>query len=239
MFKVVGINSKKEQWGGSNTYIPFSTAQTIFNPNRKFYQITFTVDGLVTKEENDRLNESLRTLMGQRLNFNPEDQQALWIYNAQSDYVETMKIFSVITFIVALIGILTLIAGIVSVSNIMLVSVKERTREIGIRKAIGATPVSILKTIILESIIITTVFGYIGLMMGIGLTEMVNFFMEQAAAAQAVSDEPQMSIFTNPTVDVGYALFATIILIISGVIAGYLPARKAVKVKPIEAMRQE
>ncbi|SFL51409.1 ABC transporter permease [Proteiniphilum acetatigenes] len=239
MFKVVGVNTKKEQWGGSNTYIPFTTAQAIFNPNRKFYQITFTVDGLVTKEENDRFNESLRTLMGQRLNFNPEDQQALWIYNAQSDYVETMKIFSVITFIVALIGVLTLIAGIVSVSNIMLVSVKERTREIGIRKAIGATPASILKTIILESIIITTIFGYIGLMMGIGLTETINFFMEQAANAQAVSDEPQMSIFTNPTVEVGYALFATIILIISGVIAGYLPARKAVKVKPIEAMRQE
>ena len=203
MFKVVGVNSKKEQWGGSNTYIPFSTAQTIFNPNRKFYQITFTVDGLVTEEENDRFNESLRALMGHRLNFNPEDQQALWV------------------------------------CNIMLVSVKERTREIGIRKAIGATPSSILKTIILESIFITTVFGYIGLILGIGLTETVNFFMEQAANAQAVSDEPQMSIFSNPTVNVGYALFATLVLIISGVIAGYLPARKAVKVKPIEAMRQE
>lgn len=239
MFKVVGVNSKKEQWGGSNTYIPFSTAQTIFNPNRKFYQITFTVDGLVTEEENDRFNESLRALMGRRLNFNPEDQQALWVYNAQTEYVETMKIFGGITFLVTIIGILTLIAGIVGVSNIMLVSVKERTREIGIRKAIGATPSSILKTIILESIFITTVFGYIGLILGIGLTETVNFFMEQAANAQAVSDEPQMSIFSNPTVNVGYALFATLVLIISGVIAGYLPARKAVKVKPIEAMRQE
>lgn len=239
MFKVIGVNSKKEQWGGSNVYIPFSTSQAIFNPNGKFYQITFTVDGLVTEEENDRFNESLRALMGRRLNFNPEDQQALWIYNAQSDYVETMKIFGGITFLVTIIGILTLIAGIVGVSNIMLVSVKERTREIGIRKAIGATPASILKTIILESIIITTIFGYIGLMMGIGLTEIVNFFMEQSANAQAVSDEPQMSVFSNPTVDVGYALFATIVLIISGVIAGYLPARKAVKVKPIEAMRQE
>lgn len=239
MFKVVGVNSKKEQWGGSNTYIPFSAAQTIFNPNGKFYQITFTVDGLVTEEENDRFNESLRALMGRRLNFNPEDQQALWVYNAQTEYVETMKIFGGITFLVTIIGILTLIAGIVGVSNIMLVSVKERTREIGIRKAIGATPTSILKSIILESIFITTVFGYIGLIMGIGLTETVNFFMEQAANAQAVSDEPQMSIFSNPTVNVGYALFATLVLIISGVIAGYLPARKAVKVKPIEAMRQE
>lgn len=239
MFKVVGVNSKQEQWGGSNTYIPFTTSQAIFNPNDRFYQITFTVDGLVTEEENDRFDESLRALMGRQLNFNPEDQQALWVYNAQSEYVETMKIFDGINFLVTIIGILTLIAGIVGVSNIMLVSVKERTREIGIRKAIGATPSSILKTIILESIIITTVFGYIGLMMGIGLTEAVHFFMEQAASAQSVGDEPQMSVFSNPTVDIGYALFATLILILSGVIAGYLPARKAVRVKPIEAMRQE
>lgn len=240
MFTVVGVNSKKTQWGGPYSYIPFTTAQAIFNPNGKFYQITFTVDGLATKEENDRFNESLRTVLGRRLKFDPSDEQALWLNNSQSDYIETMKIFGGITFLVTIIGILTLIAGIVGVSNIMLVSVKERTREIGIRKAIGATPTSILKTIILESIIITTVFGYIGLMLGIGLTETVNFVMEQsAAAAQQVSDEPQMSIFTNPTVDVGYALLATAILIISGVIAGYLPARKAVKVKPIEAMRQE
>jgi len=239
MFKVVGINTKKEQWGGSNAYIPFSTAQIIFNPSRKFRQITFTVDGLVTKEENDRFNESLRTLMGNRLNFDPADQQALWINNTQSEYVETMKIFGGITLFVTIIGILTLIAGIVGVSNIMLVSVKERTREIGIRKAIGATPMAILKTIILESIFITTLFGYIGMMMGIGLTELVNFFMVQAANGQPVTDEPQMSIFTNPTVDIGYALFATVILIIAGVVAGYLPARKAVRVQPIEAMRQE
>lgn len=239
MFKVVGINSKKQQWGGSNVYIPFSTAQAIFNPAGKFYQITFTADGLETMEENEQFNESLRELIGKRLNFNPEDQQALWIYNAQADYVETMKIFNGITKLVTVIGILTLIAGIVGVSNIMLVSVKERTREIGIRKAIGATPVSILKTIILESIFITTIFGYIGLVMGIGLTETINFVMEQSANAQPVSDEPQMSVFTNPTVDMVYALFATLILIIAGVIAGYLPARKAVRVKPIEAMRQE
>lgn len=239
MYKVVGINSKREQWGGPNTYIPFTTSQQIYNPGGKFYQIIFTVDGLITEEQNDRFNESLRGLMARRLRYHPDDQQALWVYNAQSEYVETMKIFDGITFLVTVIGILTLIAGIVGVSNIMLVSVKERTREIGIRKAIGATPASILKSIILESILITAVFGYIGLIMGIGLTEIVNFFMEQAANAQALSDEPQMSVFSNPTVEVKYALFATVILIISGVIAGYLPARKAVKVKPIEAMRQE
>ncbi|MDD4777459.1 MAG: ABC transporter permease [Fermentimonas sp.] len=239
MFKVVGINSRKEDWGGPKAYIPFTTSQSIFNPNGKFYNIVFTVDGLNTKEANDKFNETLRTMMSRRLNFNPNDEQALWINNAQSEYIETMNIFNGITLFVTIVGILTLIAGIVGVSNIMLVSVKERTREIGIRKAIGAKPSSILKTIILESIIITTLFGYIGLMMGIGLTEIINFFMEQAASAQPVSDEPQMSVFTNPTVEVGYAVFATIVLIVSGVLAGYLPARKAVKVKPIEAMRQE
>jgi putative ABC transport system permease protein len=239
MFKVVGVNSKKEQWGGSNAYIPFTTAQTVFNPNRKFYQITFTVEGLHTEAENDRFNESIRELMGRQLDFDPEDEQALWVNNAQKEYVETMKIFGGITFFVGIIGILTLIAGIVGVSNIMLVSVKERTREIGIRKAIGATPMAILRTIILESIFITTLFGYIGMMLGIGLTELINFVMMQSANAAAASDEPQMSVFTNPTVDIGYALFATVVLIIAGVVAGYLPARKAVRVQPIEAMRQE
>ncbi len=239
MFKVVGVNSKKEQWGGSNAYIPFTTAQTVFNPNRKFYQITFTVEGLHTEAENDRFNESIRELMGRQLDFDPKDEQALWVNNAQKEYVETMKIFGGITFFVGIIGILTLIAGIVGVSNIMLVSVKERTREIGIRKAIGATPMAILRTIIMESIFITTLFGYIGMMLGIGLTELINFVMMQSANAATASDEPQMSVFTNPTVDIGYALFATVVLIIAGVIAGYLPARKAVRVQPIEAMRQE
>lgn len=239
MFKVVGVNSKKEQWGGSNAYIPFTTAQTVFNPNRKFYQITFTVEGLQTEAENDQFNESLRELMGRQLDFDPKDDQALWVNNAQKEYVETMKIFGGITFFVGIIGILTLIAGIVGVSNIMLVSVKERTREIGIRKAIGATPIAILRTIILESIFITTLFGYIGMLLGIGLTELINFVMIQSANAAAASDEPQMSVFTNPTVDIGYALFATVVLIIAGVVAGYLPARKAVRVQPIEAMRQE
>jgi putative ABC transport system permease protein len=140
---------------------------------------------------------------------------------------------------VSIIGILTLIAGIVGVSNIMLVSVKERTREIGIRKAIGASPLSILKTIILESLIITAIFGYIGMILGVGLTELINFVMEQSANGQPVTDEVQMSVFKNPTVNMGYAIFATVVLIIAGIVAGYLPARKAVRIKPIEAMRQE
>ncbi len=234
IFKVVGVNSKKAQWGSPIAYIPFSTAQIIYNPSKKFDQITFTIEGLETKEDNDIFDNKLRTLMGGLLSFNPDDRQAIWVNNSQADYIETQKIFGGITIFVAIIGLLTLIAGIVGVSNIMLVSVKERTKEIGIRKAIGAQPSSILKSIILESLIITAIFGYIGMIMGIGLTEAINFVMEQSANGSG--DEIQMTVFKNPTVNISYALFATGVLIVSGIVAGYMPARKAVKVKPIEAM---
>lgn len=240
MFKVVGVNTKKQSENASAVYIPFTTAQTIFNPSKKFNGIIFTVEGLETTEANTNFNDALRSLLGRSLNFNPQDKQALWVNNMQSDYIETQKVFGGITIFVSIIGILTLIAGIVGVSNIMLVSVKERTREIGIRKAIGAPPSSILKTIILESLIITAIFGYIGMILGIGLTELINFVMEQSAnGVQGSGSEMEMSVFKNPTVNIGYAVFATVVLIIAGVVAGYLPARKAVKIKPIEAMRQE
>ena len=241
MFKVVGINSKKLDWGGARAYVPFSTYQMIYNPSKKFSEITFTVEGLETKEQNEAFNERLREDMGRSLNFAAEDKQALYVNNSQQDYIETQKIFGGITIFVSIIGIFTLIAGIVGVSNIMLVSVKERTREIGIRKAIGAPPMSILKLIVLESIIITAIFGYIGMLAGIGVTELANFVMEQsaAAAAQVPSDSPQMSVFRDPTVNLSYVLISTLILIAAGVVAGYLPAYKAVRVKPIEAMRKD
>jgi len=235
MFKVVGVNSKKERFGGSNAYIPFTTAQLIYNPNRKFNNVAFTVNGLETKEANEGFNDRLKNVMARSLGFDPKDTQALWVWNSQRNYVETMKIFGGITIFVSIIGLFTLIAGIVGVSNIMLVSVKERTREIGIRKAIGAPPASILRSIIIESILITTVFGYVGMVLGVGLTEIVNFVMEQSAA----QSESGMSVFKNPTVELSYVFIATGILIVSGVIAGYMPARRAVMIKPIEAMREE
>ena len=173
--------------------------------------------------------------------FDPKDEQALWISNSQENYLQTMKIFNGLNLFVTIVGIFTLIAGIVGVSNIMLVSVKERTREIGIRKAIGAPPANILRSIVIESILITAVFGYIGMMLGIGLTEIVNFIMEQGASSATESSNPAegMTIFKNPTVQLSYVLFSTVILIIAGVIEGYMPARRATKIKPIEAMREE
>lgn len=235
MFQVVGVNTKKENWGNGNVYIPFTTAQLIYNPDRKFRSIAMTVNGLETEAENDAFNENLRKNIAKTLRFDPKDLEALWIRNAQRDYLQTMKIFGGITIFVSIIGIFTLIAGIVGVSNIMLVSVKERTREFGIRKAIGAPPSHILRSIIIESILITSVFGYVGMMMGVGLTELVNFFLMQSAAG----NPDGMSVFKDPTVSLSYVLISTSILIIAGVIAGYMPARRAVRIKPIEAMREE
>lgn len=239
MFRIVGVNSKKEGWDGTQAYIPFTTAQSIYNPDKKFNSIAFTTKGLETKESNEHFNKQLKTRMSQTMMFDPEDEKALWINNSQENYLQTMRIFNGINVFVTIVGIFTLIAGIVGVSNIMLVSVKERTREIGIRKAIGAPPASILRSIVIESILITAVFGYIGMMLGIGLTELVNFMMEQSAAGQTSAGGQEMSIFKNPSVPLGYIVFSTLVLIISGVIAGYMPARRATRIKPIEAMREE
>ncbi|MFV0391754.1 MAG: ABC transporter permease [Paludibacteraceae bacterium] len=243
MFKVVGINTKKEGWGGSQAFIPFSTAQSIYNPDKKFRSIAFTTKAktLETTAENEKFNERLTKNMSRTMLFDPEDSEALWISNSQENYLQTMKIFNGLNLFVTIVGIFTLIAGIVGVSNIMLVSVKERTREIGIKKAIGAPPASILRSIVIESIVITALFGYIGMVLGVGLTEVVNYIMEQGAAVAGSGDSPadNMSIFKNPTVQLSYVVFSTIVLIISGIIAGYMPARRATRIKPIEAMREE
>ncbi len=235
VFRVVGINDAKSRWGNGNTYIPFSTAQSIFNTNKKYRTMTMLVEGVETEEENEALNKSIRSSLSSQMTFDPTDDQAVWVWNNQQNYVETMKIFSIITFFVAFIGILTLIAGIVGVSNIMLVSVKERTREIGIRKAIGASPSAILRSIVLESLIITTIFGYIGMFLGIAIVEGVNVVLQQSATG----GDGGMQIFKEPSVPLNYVFIATAILVISGVIAGYLPAKRAVRIKPIEAMREE
>lgn len=233
MFRVVGVNSKRARWGGPNAYIPFSTAQTIYNPDKKFYSMAFILRGKETKEANEAFDQQLKETMAKSQYFDSNDPQAIWISNSQRDYIETMKIFNGINYFVIVVGIFTLIAGIVGVSNIMLVSVKERTREFGIRKAIGAPPASILRSVIIESILITTLFGYIGMLLGIGITEAVNFIMEQMNA------QSEFVIFKNPTVELSYILFATGVLIVSGILAGYMPARRAVRIKPIEAMREE
>lgn len=146
------------------------------------------------------------------------------------------KATSMILISLWIIGIFTLISGIVGISNIMLISVKERTHEFGIRKAIGAKPSSILKLIIIESIIITSFFGYIGMILGLIVCEIMDVTIGREVIDLTVT---QIKIFSNPTVGLDVALQATALLIIAGTIAGFIPARRASKVKPIEALRAE
>jgi putative ABC transport system permease protein len=232
--QIIGVYAEESPWHDVKAFIPFSTAQTIFNITN-YPELTFEVKGLTTMKENEEYNDLLRSRFARRHSFDPKDTRALWIWNRMEDYIQTMGIFRGINKFIWIIGIGTLIAGIVGVGNIMLISVKERTKEFGIRKAVGATPFSILRLVIMESLLITTLFGYVGLVAGVAVTETINYVMQQ----NATGGEAGMVIFKNPTVDMGIAVSATFVLIVFGVLAGYFPARKAVKIKPIEALRYE
>jgi putative ABC transport system permease protein len=241
-FKVVGICTEPGSTRTRNAYMPLSTAQMIFNGSNRLHNLALTINAS-TLEESQAIEEQIRNVLGRQHKFDPKDEGAIGLFNKLEAYIQTMKIFQAIKIFIWIIGIGTLIAGIVGVSNIMLIVVKERTKEIGIRKAIGASPSSVIGLILLESIMITTIAGYIGLVMGTGLMEMINYFMVQgadaAAAAAANGGERGESIFLNPTVDINIAIYATLLLIVAGAIAGYIPAKRAASIKPIVALRDE
>ncbi len=234
-FKVVGICTEPGSTRNRNAYMPLSTAQMIFNGSNRLHNLALTINA-ETLEESQAIEEQIRNSLGRQHKFDPKDEGAIGLYNKLENYIQTMRIFQAIKIFIWIIGIGTLIAGIVGVSNIMLIVVKERTKEIGIRKAIGASPASVIGLILLEAIMITTVAGYIGLVMGTGLMELINYFMVQSAGA---TPDPQGSIFMNPTVDINIAVSATLLLIVAGAIAGYIPAKRAASIKPIVALRDE
>lgn len=233
MFQVVGVYSRNSNWGNDNTmYLPFTTAQQLFNKGYGVNSVKFTIDGLNTRAANEVFTTDLRKKIAALHNVSPDDRRAIGIYNQMENYLQTMGIFNGISLFLWIIGIGTLMAGVVGVSNIMLITVRERTKEFGIRKALGATPASILRLILLESILITALFGYIGMVAGIGISELVNFAMESSGGGE-------MPVFKNPTVSMDIALMSTGVLIVAGVVAGYFPARKAIQVTAVEAMRAE
>jgi len=234
-FKVVGVSFDKKRQNERTAYIPVTTAQRIFNGADRVHTFAVTTKMVKTAEEAEAITERVRQDMALRHNFDPKDKRAMGSFNMLTEYIRTMKIFQAIKIFVWIIGIGTLIAGIVGVSNIMLILVKERTREIGIRKALGASPASVIGLVLLESILITTVAGYIGLLFGVSIMEGINLAIEQMLATGG----GEGMFFRNPTVDFYTAIVSTLILIISGALAGYLPARKAANVKPIEALRDE
>jgi len=208
-----------------NIYLPISTAQRVFNGANKINQLMFTTTASV--EETKKIETNLKKMFAQNHRFDPEDEKALYIRNMLENFNQVQNLFLGIKVFVWIIGIGTIIAGIVGVSNIMMITVKERTRELGVRKAIGATPFSIIFMILLESIVITTVAGYFGLVSGVGLLEIISMNLEAS------------DFFRNPEVSISVAVSATTLLIIAGSLAGFFPALKAARIRPIEALREE
>ncbi len=238
-FKVVGICKEGGGTRHRNAYIPVSTGQKVFNGSNRLHNFALTIDAK-TVEESQAIEKRVRETLAHKHKFDSTDESALGSYNKLEDVIETMKIFQAIKIFIWIIGIGTLIAGVVGVSNIMLIVVKERTKEIGIRKAIGASPGSVIGLILLESILITTIAGYIGLVLGTGLMEGVNFFVEQQYAASAATNGGNGdTLFRNPTVNLNVAMAATMLLVFAGTLAGFIPAKRASRIKPIEALRDE
>ena len=235
-YQVAGIYGDDGSSEPSSAFIPFSTLQTIYNKGNKLNSITFTTKGLDSEESNEQFEEDYRRVIASNHRFDPTDDGAIWVWNRFTDYLRAMGAMSILRTAIWVIGIFTLLSGIVGVSNIMLITVRERTHEFGIRKALGAKPRSILWLIIVESVFITTVFGYVGMVAGIGATE----WMDAVFGNQTVDTGMfEAKMFSNPTVDIGIAIQATVTLIIAGTLAGLFPALKAVKIRPIEALRAE
>ncbi len=238
-FKVVGICKEGGGTRHRNAYIPVSTGQRVFNGSNRLHNFALTIDAK-TIEESQVIETRVRETLARKHKFDAGDESALGSYNKLEDVMQTMKLFQAINIFIWIIGIGTLIAGVVGVSNIMLIVVKERTKEIGIRKAIGSSPRSVIGLILLESILITTAAGYIGLVLGTGLMELINLFVEkQYEISAATNGGNGDTLFRNPTVDLGIALSATLVLIIAGAVAGYIPAKRAASIKPIVALRDE
>ncbi len=232
--KINGVQFQVVGWfddpGGdrdiSRVYIPISTSQRVFNQGNIVRNISLIMQNTNIDESNKALDEA-KIMLSSKYKFDPQDSRALFIFNSIENYQRFMDLFAGIRLFIWIIGIGTIIAGIVGVSNIMMIVVKDRTKEIGIRKSMGATPWSIVSLILQESVLITAFAGYIGLVLGVGLLELVSKFL------------PSTDYFANPEIDFNIAIGATLILIISGAIAGFVPARKAAAVRPVEALRDE
>lgn len=225
-FKVVGLFTDPGNNDNTRIYIPVTTAQRAFNGKTNLGNIwmSITPEGLERSEE---MVEQVRNLMARKYNFDPKDLNAIRVENWSDTYKRINNMLNGITIFIWIIGIFTLIAGIVGVSNIMMIIVKERTKEIGIRKAIGATPASIVSQIIMEAVFITGVAGYAGLLAGVGVLELAN-------KVGIDSD-----FFKRPEINFTVAIAATCLIILSGAIAGFIPSLRAARVEPVVALRDE
>ena len=235
-FHIVGIYQVDKSMMGTDAFIPFTTYRTIYNVGDKTGNIVFSFKGLETEQQNEAFEQRYRTNLNGNHGAAPDDEEAVWIWNRFTQAMQMNTGMGMLRTALWIVGIFTLLSGIVGVSNIMLITVKERTHEFGIRKAIGATPWSILRLIIIESIIITTFFGYIGMVLGIAANEYMNATIGNMKVDSGMFTT---TMFVNPTVGLDVCINATLLMVVAGTIAGLIPARKAAHVRPIEALRAE
>jgi putative ABC transport system permease protein len=232
-FQVIGVFDDENRQ--DKAYIPFTTAQMLWFGGWGVSWIGFTVSGLNSEAEIDAFDENLRKTFATFHRFDPKDRSAMYLYSGAKEALSFRKVFTGINIFILIIGVASMMAGIIGVGNIMLITVRERTREIGIRKAIGATPLSILQLIIFEAVFIMTVSGYVGILLGIGVTEAASKLFFSGTGGE----NNMITFFLNPTVEMGTVIGATLFLIVCGTFAGLIPALKATRVRPIEAMRAE
>ena len=235
-FTIIGVRHGEENTDDRELYVPYSTLKSIFGLNDEVDAITFSFHGLTTQAESDAFENQVRTAFNTAHRAAPDDSRAVWIWNRFSQNLQMEKGTGILMTALWIIGLFTLVSGIVGVSNIMLITVKERTHEFGIRKALGAKPGNILKLIVAESVLITAFFGYIGMLLGMVACEILDATVGQSKVELFGQS---IKMLDNPTVGLGTALGATVVLIVAGTIAGIFPARQAAKVKPIEALRAE
>ena len=226
-FKVVGTFRDEGGIGEEQKiYLPISTAQRIFNGADRIRMFMLTT-GSLPLDDTERMSDEILDTLAQRHRFDPEDKRAVFIRNINETVQRFVQLMTGIRIFVWIIGTGTILAGVVGVSNIMMIAVKERTKEIGVRKALGATPGSILGLVLQESVLITAIAGYLGLVAGVGLLEL---------GARGL---PDSEFFVNPGVDLPVAASATLVLITAGAFAGLVPAMRAARVQPVEALKDE
>ena len=235
-FQVVGIYKDDESRNNTDAFTAYSTIKTIYAKGDDAGSLEFTIKNLKTREDNKQFEKNYRASINNNHQAAPDDERTIWLWNRYMDNIQMNQGIAIMQTALWIVGLFTLLSGIVGVSNIMLITVKERTREFGVRKAIGAKPWSILKLIITESIIITSFFGYIGMVCGVAANEIMDATIGHTTVDTGLF---KAAMFVNPTVGIGTCIGATITIVIAGTIAGLIPAIKAARIRPIEALRAE
>lgn len=227
-FMVVGVYDSMYSGGSGHTiYTPFSTCKELFAQDGSINQIVVVANDVKDEEQLELFKVKLYHFLAGQFDFAPEDKIAVSCVTYSDQYFQMRSVLNMIQLFIWIVGLMTLISGIVGVSNIMIIGLKERTREFGVRIAMGASDLSIVRLVLVESIIITLIFGYIGMMAGVGLTQAIDAVLNSVG---------NVSYFKNPTVNITIMLVAMLIMVVAGIIAGIVPARQAIRLKLVDAL---